>query len=58
MEKSYQGIWNPTVLARSAAGSLKEKLQICTRGNQVENDFEHVKCICVFSISVTQFYTK
>jgi hypothetical protein len=38
------------------AGSKKENLQIPTRGNHMERDFEWVQCIV--SISVTQYYTK
>jgi hypothetical protein len=36
----------------TTAGSIEEVLQINTRGNQVENDFEHVKCKCMLSILI------
>jgi hypothetical protein len=39
MEKPLPGETEP-----NCAG-LKEKLQTHTRGNQVEGDFDHIKCI-------------
>jgi hypothetical protein len=53
MEKRFQWKWESNF-----AGSLKEKLQMHARGNQVEEDFEHIKCERIFSISVTWCYNK
>jgi hypothetical protein len=52
MEKCYQGneIWLCWLIS---AGSLKEKLQICIRGNQMGEDFEHVKYKCILPTSIT-----
>jgi hypothetical protein len=36
----------------TAAGILREQLQIYTVGNKVEKDLEHIKCKCIFSTFV------
>jgi hypothetical protein len=52
MEKVYQGKEISTLLA------LKLKLQIYSRVDQVERDFEHFEHKYLFLISTTLCYTK